>query len=160
MDPTRDMAMEVTDWARDNENVRVMILTSTRANPNAPVDILSDYDIKLFVKDLQPFLEGDKWLETFGEIMVRDPYRPVEFESKQCVWRLVMFKDAPRIDFHINLLEVLEADISPDRDPPPAPARGSASELPEYYDMGYEILLDKDGIAPGTHTADLCSISD
>jgi aminoglycoside 6-adenylyltransferase len=121
-----------------------VILTSTRANPHARVDVLSDYDIKLFVEDLWPFLGGDEWLETFGEVMVREPYRPVEFEDEKCVWRLVVFKDAPRIDFHINLLEVLEKDVN-------------ASELPDYYDLGYEVLLDKNGIAqhlkPPTYTA-------
>ena len=144
MHTTKDMAKEVSDWAKENENVRVVILTSTRANPHASVDVLSDYDIKLFVEDLQPFLDGDQWLETFGDIMVRDPYRPVEFEGKKCVWRLVMFKDAPRIDFHINLREVLEEDVN-------------RSELPDYYDLGYEVILDKDGITqrlkPPTYTA-------
>ena len=101
MNITRDMAKEVSDWARENENVRVAILTSTRANPNASVDALSDYDIELFVRDFQPFLEGDKWIETFGKILVREPYKPVQ--AGNLVWRLVMFEDAPRIDFTIQL---------------------------------------------------------
>ena len=149
MNAPRDMATEVTEWARENDNVRIAILTSTRASPNAPVDVLSDYDIKLFVRDLEPFLEGDDWLRAFGDVMIREPLRPVEFEGEKCVWRLVMFTDGPRIDFHINLLEVLEADVSPDRDPPRVPQRGKVTELPEYYDMGYEILLDKDSLAQG-----------
>ena len=41
------MAKEVSDWAKANENVQVVILTSSRTNPNAPVDVLSDYDIEL-----------------------------------------------------------------------------------------------------------------
>ena len=131
---TRDMAKEVSDWARENENVRAAVLTSTRANPHASVDALSDYDIELYVEDLQPFLEGDEWLETFGEVMVRDPYRP-EIENEKHVWRLVMFKDAPRVDFHIILREVLEEAIE-------------ASDY-DGWDMGYEVLLDKDGIVRG-----------
>ena len=83
-------------------------------------------------------------MATFGDIMIREPYRPVEFPGKKCVWRLVMFKDAPRVDFHINLLEVLEEDVK-------------ASELPVSYDLGYEVLLDKEGITqrlrPPTYTA-------
>ena len=76
MDSTRDMAKEVTDWANEMENVRGVMLTSTRTNPNAMVDALSDYDIELFVEDFQPFLEGDKWLEAFGDILVRTPINP------------------------------------------------------------------------------------
>lgn len=149
MDTTRDMAREVAEWARKNDNIRVAILTSTRANPDAPVDALSDYDIKLFVRDLQPFLDGDGWLDALGEVMIREPRMPVEFPGEKCVWRLVMFTDASRIDFHISLLEVLETDVSPDRHPPCVPERGKVTALPEYYDMGYEILLDKDDIARG-----------
>ena len=47
MHTARDIPKEVSDWAKANENVRVAILTSTRKNPNAPVDALSDYDIEL-----------------------------------------------------------------------------------------------------------------
>ena len=49
MHRTRDMPKEVLEWAEEIENVRAVILTSTRANPHASVDALSDYDIKLFV---------------------------------------------------------------------------------------------------------------
>jgi len=51
MNTTKDMVQTVTDWAKDNENVRAVVLTSSRANPQAPVDRLSDYDIELFVRD-------------------------------------------------------------------------------------------------------------
>ena len=134
MKTPKDMAKEVTEWARENENIRVAILTSTRANPIAPVDVLSDYDIELYVEDLQPFLEGDEWLRTFGEVLVREPYEPIIGDEND-VWRLVIFKDVPRIDFHIMLSEAMEKDIS---------------EYGGYTnDMGYEVLLDKDGLTEG-----------
>jgi len=142
MAETKDMVKEVTDWAKENENIRVVILTSSRTNPNAPVDMLSDYDIELFVYDLQPFLESDQWLETFGEILVRWPYEPVD--NQDHTTRLVLYKDAPRIDFQIKERDVLTEIVS-------------APDLPEYYDIGYEVILDKDGITQGmkspTHTA-------
>ena len=134
MHTARDIPKEVSDWAKANENVRVAILTSTRANPNAPVDALSDYDIELYVEDLQPFLEGDQWLEIFGEVLVREPYKPVIADDND-VWRLVIFKDAPRIDFHIMLPEVIEEDID---------AYGGYTN-----DMGYRVLVDKDGLTQG-----------
>ena len=134
MHNARNMARAVSDWAEDNENVRVAILTSTRANPNAPVDALSDYDIELYVEDLQPFLAGDGWLEVFGEVLVRQPYKPVTGDEND-VWRLVIFKDAPRIDFHIMLPEAIEKDIS---------TYGGYTN-----DMGYTVLVDKDGLTRG-----------
>jgi len=144
MNSTRNMAKEVTEWAKGIENVRGVLLTSTRANPNAMVDVLSDYDIELFVEDFQPFLDGDQWLEAFGDILVRDPYQPVLNKKGNILWRLVMFKNAPRIDFAIQLVEEMENYVQ-------------EPTLDESLDIGYEILLDKDskleGLAPPTYTA-------
>jgi aminoglycoside 6-adenylyltransferase len=131
----RDMAQEVSAWATKNENVRAAILTSSRANPHAPVDELSDYDIELYVRDLQPFLEGDDWMGEWGEVLVREPYRPVLFDEGVRVWRLVMFKDAPRIDFNIQLLSVIEDDV--------------AEHGGYRNDMGYVVLVDKDDLTRG-----------
>jgi len=50
-------------------------------------------------------------METFGEVMVREPYKPQLFDDGRVIWRLVMFKDAPRIDFHIQLHEDVEKEI-------------------------------------------------
>ena len=47
-----------------------MLLTSTRAVPNAPVDMLSDYDVILIVQDIRPFHEDRRWLEDFGDVLV------------------------------------------------------------------------------------------
>lgn len=128
MNSTRDMAKEVVEWAKDNENVRVVNLYASRANPHATLDALSDYDIELFVEDLQPFREGEEWLNPFGEVMVREPY-------DSSVWKdggvgpMVMFKDGQRIDFNIRLRSVLEEEIK-------------AGDVGSWN----KVLLDKDGI--------------
>jgi aminoglycoside 6-adenylyltransferase len=143
MNSTKDMAKAVTEWAEENENVRAVVLTSSRANPHAPVDLLSDYDIELYVGDLRPFL-NDQWPETFGEVLVREPYtweltEITVTENPDGSSRIegnagcmVIYRDAPRIDFTILLTEVLEEDI--------------ARHGGYVNDMGYEILLDKDGL--------------
>jgi aminoglycoside 6-adenylyltransferase len=63
-------------WARGNDRVRAAVLTSSRANPERETDCLSDYDIELYVADLEPFRENDMWLSAFGPIMVRWPLKP------------------------------------------------------------------------------------
>lgn len=145
---TRDMAKEVVDWAQGNENVRVVVLTASRSNPQAPVSVLSDFDIELYVDDLEPFLEGHDWLKVFGEILVIDPYKPELCEvtitehadgSRQVegnAGSMVIFKDGPRIDFGIHLTKDIEEDIH---------EHGGYTN-----DMGYEILLDKDGLIRST----------
>jgi aminoglycoside 6-adenylyltransferase len=50
-------------WAENRDQIRAMLLTSTRANPTALVDIFSDYDVVLVVKDIRPFHENRSWLQ-------------------------------------------------------------------------------------------------
>jgi hypothetical protein len=57
-------------WAGHRDSIRAMLLTSTRAIPDAPLDISSDYDGVLVVKNIHPFYEDRSWLEDFGEVLV------------------------------------------------------------------------------------------
>ena len=137
-----DVLKQVSEWADQNQNVRAVILTSSRTNPNAPVDPLSDFDIELFVRNLQPFLAGDAWLAPFGAILVRWPPSPPDDGDRTT--RLVMFADGLRIDFQIKMCNVLVQDVA-------------RPDLPLYYDIGYEVLLDKDGLAEGLGPPSHCA---
>ena len=107
---TIDMAEELVRWARDNENIRVVNLYSSRANPHATVDILSDYDVEVFVHDLHPFTQGEEWLAPFGQVMVRQPYNSSVWKDGG-VGPMVLFKDGRRIDFNFRLLSELKKEI-------------------------------------------------
>ena len=54
-----DVIRRLVEWAKKQEEIRAMLLTSTLTNPNAPVDIFSDYDVILAVEDIHPFFEND-----------------------------------------------------------------------------------------------------
>jgi hypothetical protein len=41
---------------QSDEDVRSVVLTSSRARNDDSVDMLSDYDIEIFVRDLGPYL--------------------------------------------------------------------------------------------------------
>ena len=110
-------------WAENNDLLRAAVLTSSRVNPDSSIDFISDYDIELYVKDLSIFELSDNWLNVFGPIMVRWPYKPGAQEER--ITRLVLFKDGVRIDFQITDNFEIKADT---------------------YDNGYKILIDKDGI--------------
>ena len=104
-------------------NTRTVILTSSRANPNAVPDTLSDYDIELYVNDLAPFSEDDAWIEAFGSILIRWPLKPAATWSSEWLTRLIQFEDGIRFDLQIT------------------------HKKPEYhgpFDAGYKILIDKD----------------
>jgi aminoglycoside 6-adenylyltransferase len=56
--------------ASARDAVRAVLLTSTRAIPEAKVDALSDYDVILVVEDIHPFVSERTWLNDFGEVLV------------------------------------------------------------------------------------------
>ena len=53
---------ELRCWAHSREDIRAVILDGSRANPDADTDMFSDYDIELYARDVQPFLDSDSWL--------------------------------------------------------------------------------------------------
>lgn len=114
------------NWAEAQDNVRCAILTSSRVRPDATIDFLSDYDIELYVSDLEMFQLNDDWLSHFGEIMVRWPYKPRSTGKEAWITRLVLFDDGLRFDFQITDELTIEKN---------------------QYDNGYKVLIDKDGVA-------------
>jgi aminoglycoside 6-adenylyltransferase len=121
-----------------------MLLTSSRTNPTAPVDVLSDYDVIVVVTDLQFYLTPDSWLEDFGPVLVvyRDPVRSMY--ASETFTRVTHYQDGGKIDFSIWPTEVLRQIALEPR-------------LPDFLDVGYRVLLDKDQLTerlqPPTHTA-------
>ena len=112
-------------WGMNNELVRAAILTSSRANPDTELDFLSDYDIEIYVSDIEPFRKDDRWLAPFGSIISRWPFKPRPTFSEEWITRLILFKDGVRIDFQISDNKLIR---------------------PDAYKNGYRVLLDKDNL--------------
>jgi hypothetical protein len=93
----------LVQWGEQQRLVRAMLLTSSRTNPAAPVDALSDYDVVVVVTDIQPYLTDEIWLEDFGELLVvyRDPVR----YTLGCATftRVTHYQDGTKIDYSIML---------------------------------------------------------
>ncbi len=121
----KEVMARVRKWAESTSSVRAAILTSSRVNPEPCVDQYSDYDIEVYVDDLQQYWEGDDWMRAaFGEILVRFPWKPGSFKDGWLT-RLAVFKDGFRIDFQIT-----DGDLDA-----------------SHYVDGYRVLIDKDGIS-------------
>lgn len=115
-----------------------MLLTSTRAIPNAPVDAFSDYDVILVVEDIHSFYNDRKWLEDFGVILVVywDPmYRDSDFGHEK-FGNVTQYTDGLKIDFTLLPVAWLEQVRA-------------ATRLPAELDAGYRVLLDKDRLTDG-----------
>ena len=79
MQPDEDKTLNrLIEWANGRQDVRALVLTSTRTVPGGTVDRLSDYDVIMAVSDkpgIAPFFKSRDWLEAFGHVLVlyRDP---------------------------------------------------------------------------------------
>ena len=126
-------------WGQTYPAVRAMLLTGSRANPHASPDALSDYDLLLVVDEIDPFYTDRAWLQGFGQVVVAywDPIEPVpEFPAFHQVGNVVLFEEGLKIDFIVWPAELLRQI-----------ARLPA--LPPDLDLGYVVLVDKDGLAAG-----------
>ena len=124
-------------WGEATAEVRAMILTSSRALPNGPVDEFSDYDVIVAVTDPDRFAHGDlAWqADAYGRPLVRWGDETVLL-GMPTWFRGVVYEDQVKIDFTIWPEDLLEAV-------------GAAERLPPGLDHGHRVLLDPDGRASG-----------
>ena len=145
-----DVIARVIHWGQQQASVRAILMTSTRAIPNASVDELSDYDIVLVLDDIHPFHDeyhrDRNWLEDFGEVLVVywDPIYPDPDFNIDKSANVTQYADGLKIDFSLWPVELLQRIAQ-------------APDLPDELDAGYSVLLDKDqltkGLKPPTYSA-------
>ena len=118
-------------WGERQPHVRAMLMTSSRTNPAAPIDQLSDYDVVVVVTDIQPYLADETWLEDFGDVLVvyRDPVHLTH--GCETFTRVTHYRDGGKIDFAIWPVELMQRVVA-------------VPSLPDFLDIGYRVLLDKD----------------
>lgn len=142
----RDVINKLVRWAEQRDSIRAMLLTSTRAVPNAPVDLLSDYDVILVVDDIHPFVEDRSWLSHFGEVLVAywDPIHLDPDHMIEKIANVIQYADGLKIDFTLWPVALLQNIIQ-------------APMLLAELDAGYRVLMDKDhltdGLQPPTYKA-------
>lgn len=103
--------------ARQDPLVRAVILNGSRANPNAALDPLRDFDIVYLVTDVAPYKEGDI-SSRFGEILVMERTDESELYGDHlpdCAVYLMQFSDGNRIDLTVARLEDYEGYCFDDR---------------------------------------------
>jgi aminoglycoside 6-adenylyltransferase len=130
------MIEHLIHWAEQQPLVRAMLLTSSRAIPQAALDLLSDYDVILALQDIQPLYSDRTWLEAFGPVLVlyRDPLIHERGLARSAY--VTQYEDGLKIDFSLWPVELLQQVVA---DP----------KLPEELDAGYQVLLDKDRLTDG-----------
>lgn len=116
---------QLQNWAENEDNIRALILVGSRVDPRREPDLLSDYDIEVYVRETEPITrDGSSWISEFGSVMVRWPLWPQPTFSDEWITQLVLFDDGIRIDFQFTTKK-------------PAECQG--------FDDEYRVLVDKDG---------------
>ncbi len=140
-DPTGEDAVlgHVVQWAQQQQSVRAILLTGSRANASASLDLFSDYDVILAVEHIHPFFEDRKWLGEFGKVLVvyRDPLKHTH--GVEHFTYVTQYEDGTKIDFTVWPIALL-SQVCTD------------SKLPDSLDIGYAILMDKDHLTPRPQT--------
>ncbi len=122
-DPVLD---RVLTWAAAEEAVRLVVVTSTRARPEGPPDKLSDYDVILALTGLDRFdptaaygTPAARWGDEHHE------------QGTLALFRGVVYEDGVKIDWTLW--------------PTNVPDLIAEHGLNHNLDVGYRVLLDKDG---------------
>lgn len=145
MDSRDKKLQQILAWATANDDVRAMLLTSSLVNPYAPVDQFSDLDIELVFSDLQKVLNDDGWLSHFGKVVAKIAEPETVFNGKHAM-RMVLYDDYVKVDFKLYSVSKFREDVEND-------------ELPEDWDIGYKVLVDKNRLTadlkPASHQVSL-----
>ena len=122
---------KLINWAKKEEPIRVLILTGSLAG-KGPKDKLSDYDIAIFTNNIKKYADDDSWIHEIEEVIVYEPCQLYK-NNKEYPTRLVIYKDGLQVDFSLFDLDYLRYLTQ-------------KSPLPVDYNLGYKVLLDKDGL--------------
>jgi aminoglycoside 6-adenylyltransferase len=113
-------------WAEAEDAVRVVVLTSARASADGPPDELSDYDVIVALEDIDQFDAA----AAYGAPAARWNDEHV-VHGTTTFFRGVVYDDAVKVDWTLW--------------PANVPALVAEHGLTHGLDVGYRVLLDKDG---------------
>lgn len=128
-----DKLKSIIEWSDSNNDVRAALLTSSLVNPLAPVDEFSDLDIELVFDESVKYISSSNWIHNFGNPISMIEEDETSFDCKHAM-KMVLYDDYVKVDFKLYNKSQFLAEIQQDG-------------LSEDWDIGYKILIDKDGYA-------------
>lgn len=124
---------QIIQWAERNPDIRAVLLTSSLVNPYAPVDNFSDLDVELVFESRSAYEVNNEWIRLFGEPISMIEENDTVFDGKHAM-KMVLYKDHVKVDFKLYQVSEFCEEVKEER-------------LPEDWDLGYKVLVDKDGLA-------------
>ncbi len=138
MDEPADVLRRLVEWAIGRNDVRAVLLMSSRAKPTARVDMFSDYDVLLAVMDIRALYTERSWLSDFGRVLVTywDPIEADPQHGIEQTGNVIQYADGLHFDFRLWPVQLLRAVVQ-------------TTLLPAELDDGYTVPLDKDLLCRG-----------
>ncbi|MFP3833487.1 AadS family aminoglycoside 6-adenylyltransferase [Chryseobacterium sp. SIMBA_028] len=123
---------QIIQWAEENQDIRTVLLTSSLVNPYAPVDNFSDLDVELVFENRNAYEVNHEWIRLFGEPISMIEENDTVFDGKHAM-KMVLYKDHVKVDFKLYQVSDFCEEVKEET-------------LPEDWDLGYKVLVDKDNL--------------
>lgn len=123
---------QIIQWAKKNPDIRAVLLTSSLVNPYAPVDNFSDLDVELVFENRNGYEVNNEWIRLFGEPISMIEENDTVFDGKHAM-KMVLYKDHVKVDFKLYQVSEFCDEVKEE-------------VLPTDWDLGYKVLVDKDGL--------------
>ena len=127
MDKAGIILNKIFEWAKAEESIRGLVIVGSRAL-QSPTDDLADLDISVFTRDIVTYVKDDSWISKIAKIWVYSPDK-YYFNDVSVPTRLVIYEGGVKVDYSFWNVDII--------------AKLAKSD---YFDTGYKILLDKDGL--------------
>lgn len=127
----------IIDWAANNQDISAVLLTSSLVNPLAPVDEFSDLDIEIVFEHNAGYISDNTWIQNFGTPIAMIEEDETHFGDQHAM-KMVLYDDEVKVDFKLYSKHKFVEQII-------------QNQLPEDWDIGYKVLIDKNGITQKMH---------
>jgi len=126
MTPADDILKTIRKWAKEQNDIRAVILLGSRARRGG-ADHLSDIDLGLFVTNPQVYFQHETWLKKFAPLWLSI----AEEDNNNMTWK-VIYQEGVMVEFMLYPQSALdEMQVT----------------LPPIFEPGYKVLIDKDRLA-------------
>lgn len=106
MRTTEEMLELILNVAKEDPDIRAVLMSGSRANKDCPVDQYQDFDIVYFVRDVQPYWDNMTWIEEkFDKPMLVQKPESIELippDRDGNYAYLMIFEDGNRIDLQFT----------------------------------------------------------
>lgn len=111
----KEMLDLILNVAKNDQDIRAVIMNGSRVNPHAKKDPFQDFDIVYFVRDVEPYKRNRDFISQYGEMMIlqtpEDMVDPPPENDGHYTY-LMQFLDGNRIDLSFEALENINACIT------------------------------------------------